>query len=165
MKTSRIIVSSLIGIVWAVCTFFMLEECKLEFDNFQEQELLFDKTWNRYYVMNGDERFVVENFSSPRVGNASAKTRMAFEGKKVYTFYWKGDFKVYPCEEGEHKYFLSNLRTHEVSWVAIVGMFASAVILFVFIAVVKQENDDERYKRKVQEVNDRKYQESPNNKK
>ena len=158
MKTSKIIVSIVIGIVWAVCAFFMIEECKLEFDNFQEQELLFDRTWNRYYVMNGDERFVVENFSVPRVGNASSKTRMAFEGKKVYTFYWKGDFKVYPKEEGDHKHFLSNLRTHEAGLVATIGMFITAIILFVFIVIVKSENEVERYKKKVQEANDRKYQ-------
>ncbi len=159
MKTSKIIVSLVIGIVWAVCTFFMIEECKSEFDNFQEQELLFDKTWNCYYVMNGDERFAVENFSVPKVGNASSKTRNAFEGKKVYTFYWKGDFKVYPKEEGDHKHFLSNLRTHEAGSFAVIGMFLTAIILFFYIAIVKSENDVERYKKKIQEANDRKYQE------
>ena len=126
----RMIYYTALAIVWVVCVGLGVKECKVTPQNVVEQELQYDDVYEHYYVMNGNDRFVVDFFSYPRVGNSSEKTRQTFVGKDVVTFYWKGKFKVYPKEEMKDLYF--NLKTCACGLIFGLGCGATFFILLFY---------------------------------
>lgn len=137
-------------IIWVVCVGFCVKECRVSPYNVVEQELQYDDVYHLYYVMNGDERFVVETFSCPRVGNSSEKTRRMFVGKKVCSFYWKDEFKVYPKEEMKDLYF--NIKTNSCGIIFGFGFGATFFVMLFYSFYLISEDKKKTSKQKLDKI-------------